>query len=133
MTISSALFGFCSSRCVLFVADLLEPLDHLAVQRLLDRNVSHRCAGTCPVPVFLVGRAHDHVPGPDLHGRLTPALREATPSSDDQSLTERMRMPRGACPWLKRDTRAGDATGLMRLKQGIDAHGGAEVFGRTLA
>src|SRR5206468_1547404 len=79
---------------VLLVADLLHPLDVLAVQPLQDRDVRHRRGRRGAVPVLLARRAPDHVTGADLLDRPSPALDEAKTGGDDQRLPERMRVPR---------------------------------------
>ena len=54
------------STPVLLVADLFHPIDHLAVNALLDRDVSHGRSGCGTMPMLLAGREPDHVTGPDL-------------------------------------------------------------------
>src|SRR5205823_5548683 len=46
---------------VIVVAHLLQPIDHLAVEGLLDGGVRHRRGRACPVPVPHSGREPDHV------------------------------------------------------------------------
>src|SRR3954469_20117584 len=60
---SSGLF-MTGSPLVLLVGDVLHPLDHLAVEPLLDGDVGHRRGGRRPVPVLLARREPDHVAGP---------------------------------------------------------------------
>src|SRR4051794_21613718 len=69
---------------VLFVGDLLEPVDVLAVQRFLDRDVRHRGHGRRAMPVLLLGRDRDHVSGPDLLDGTFPALHQAEPRRNYQ-------------------------------------------------
>src|SRR5437764_10616756 len=80
---------------ILLVADLFHPLDSLTVEGLLDRDVGHRRGGRRPVPMLLTRREPDHVAGPDLLDRPTPALRPAAAGRHDQRLTERVGVPGG--------------------------------------
>jgi hypothetical protein len=52
-----------SSLSVLFVADLFHPVHDLAVQRLLNRYVRHRCGWRGTVPVLLAGWKAHHITG----------------------------------------------------------------------
>src|SRR5205823_8825115 len=81
---------------VFLVGHLLQPVDDFAVERLLDRDMAHagRCGGAVPVP--LAGRTHDHVAGADFAFGAAPALHPAGTGGDDQSLAQRMGVPRGA-------------------------------------
>src|SRR3954468_17145749 len=83
-------------RAVLRVGDVLHPVDHLPVERFLNGDVRHRRGGRRAVPVLLVRRAPDHVPGPDLLHRAPFALHEAEAGGDDERLAEWMGVPRGA-------------------------------------
>src|SRR4051795_11019653 len=51
---------------ILFVANLLQPVDVLAVDGRLDGDVGHGSGGRCAVPVLDAWRKPDHVAGPDL-------------------------------------------------------------------
>ena len=55
--------GALRSAGVLLVADLLHPVDGLAVERFLDGDVRHRRGRRRAVPVLLAGREPDHVAG----------------------------------------------------------------------
>ena len=77
---------------VLLVGDLLEPFDWLPVERLLDRDVSHRRGRRSPVPVLLVRSNRDDVAWSDLFDRTAPALVKAATEGNDQR-TDRA----GAC------------------------------------
>src|SRR4051812_23897098 len=81
---------------VLLVADVLEPVDRLAVELFLHGDVRHRGGGRGAVPVLFTRRKPDHVAWPDLFYRPAPALYPAAASRDDQRLPERMRVPRRA-------------------------------------
>src|SRR5262245_18639807 len=64
--------GSRSSDPVLLVADLLQPVDDLAVEPFLNGDVGHRGRWRGPVPVLFSGRTRDHVPRPDLLDRPPP-------------------------------------------------------------
>src|SRR5882724_1131372 len=81
---------------VLLVADLIHPVDVLAVERFLHRDMRHAGGRRCAVPMFLAGRKPHHVAWPDLFNRSSFGLYPSKTSRDDQSLAERMRVPRGA-------------------------------------
>lgn len=53
---------------------MLHPLDHLAVKRLLNREVRHGGGGGGTVPVLLARREPDHVAWPNLFDRLVALL-----------------------------------------------------------
>ncbi len=82
--------------------------------------------------MLLTGWEPDHVTGPDLLDRSSPALREAAASRHDQGLAERVSVP--CCPSarLERDTRTGRARRIGRLEQGIDADRAGKVVGWSL-
>src|SRR3954467_2423576 len=71
---------------VLLVGHLLEPLHHLAVERLLDGDMLHRILGRRAVPMLLAGGEPDNVAGPDLLDRATVALHEPAAEEHDQRL-----------------------------------------------
>ena len=116
---------------VLFVADLFHPLDDLAIERFLNGDVGHGCCRRSPMPVLQSWREPDHITVPDLLDRAALALRPTNTGCDNQRLTERMRVPRGARTRLERDARAGGPCWSVCLKQRIDAHRAGEPIGRT--
>src|SRR5947208_7357938 len=67
------------SLAVQFVSDMLHPLDHLAVELLLDCDVRHCRGRRGTMPVFLAGREPNHVARPYLLDRAAPALHPTTP------------------------------------------------------
>src|SRR3954451_18272672 len=97
---------------ILFVADLLHPLDHLAVESLLERDVRHGRVGRGAVPVAAAGLAPDDVAGADLLAWLAVALVPAGAGGDDQGLAERMAVPRAARAGREADQGAGEAGGV---------------------
>src|SRR5208337_4583092 len=62
---------------VLFVAHVLHPVDHPAVELFLDGDMRHGCRGCSAVPMFLAGGEPHHVARPNLFHRSAPALRPA--------------------------------------------------------
>src|SRR5438067_975111 len=106
---------------ILVVADLLHPVDDLAVQRFLDGDMGHRRRRLGAVPMLLAGRRPDHVTWADLLDRSAPALHPTAARRDDQRLAERMGVPVAAGARLESDGGAGHAPRLGRLEQRIDA------------
>src|SRR5262245_60625531 len=117
---------------ILFVADLLQPLDGLAIEPFLNRDMRHRGRRRRTVPVFFSRREPDDVAGTDVFDRAAPALRAPAPSGDDQRLTERMGVPRGPGARLERDAGADRTRRIGRLKQRIDTDRAGEVLVRPL-
>src|SRR5205823_3827515 len=103
---SRALRSYHLLQSVFFVADLFHPVHDFAVQRFLNGDVRHRVRRCRAVPMLLVRRKPDDIAGPDFLDRSAVALRPAKAGSDDQCLTERMRMPCGAGTRLEGDARA---------------------------
>src|SRR5438874_11888029 len=119
--VPSVRFCMCSplagaAALILVFTDLFHPLHGLAVLLLVNRNVGHCRRGRRTVPVLFTRRDPDHVAGPDLFDRPTPALRAAHAGDDDECLTEWMRLPGGAGARLECDARARHAGGLRCLK-----------------
>src|SRR5436309_4475299 len=92
-----------ASLAVLIVSDVLHPLDHLAVELLLDGDVGHGRGRRRSVPVLLARREPDDVARPDLLDRAAPALHPAAPGRHDERLAERVSVPRRPCARLERD------------------------------
>src|SRR2546430_6264906 len=88
-------------RLVLFVADLLHPVDDLAVEVFLDCDVSHGGGRRRAMPVLLARRAPDDVARSNHSDWTTPALHEPAAGRDDQGLTPRMGGPCGPGAWLR--------------------------------
>jgi len=111
---------------ILLAAYLLHPVHDLAVELFLNGDVRHGRCRRCPVPVLLAWREPDHIAGPDELDRSAFALSPATSCCDDESLSERMRVPRSPRARLECDARALNPCRIGRLKQGIDAHRAGE-------
>src|SRR5438046_5570168 len=80
---------------VLLVGDLFHPVNHFAILLFLDGDVRHGRGWRGTMPMLLAGREPDHVTGVDFLNRSAFALGPAAARGDDESLTERMRMPCG--------------------------------------
>src|SRR3954467_14351509 len=78
---------------ILFVANLLQPVDVLAVDGLLDGDVGHGGGGRRAVPVLNAWRKPDHVARPDLLLRAAPLLHPAEARHDDKGLSDRVCVP----------------------------------------
>jgi len=74
------------ASAILFVADLLHPLDDLAIERFLNRDVCHRGRRRRAVPMLLVRRKPDHIARPNFLNRAAPTLRPSKSRGDDQRL-----------------------------------------------
>src|SRR5439155_12953067 len=123
---------FCpSSALVLFVGYLLQPVDRLAAKLLLDGDVRHRRGWRGAVPVLLTRLEPDHVAGADLLDRAALTLHPAATGAHDQSLAQRMRVPRRARARLERDAGAACARRLVRGEQGVDANGACKPLRRS--
>jgi hypothetical protein len=77
-TLSLPVFLF--PGAVLFVGDLLHPVDDLAVEFFLNGDMRHGGGGRSAVPVFFAGREPHNVAGPDLLDRSAFALCAAAAS-----------------------------------------------------
>src|SRR5690348_6663517 len=117
---------------VLRVADVLHPVDDLAVERFLDGDVGHRRGRRGAVPMAVAGRTPDRVAGADLLDRAVLALRPAAAGGDDEDLAQRMRVPGRTRARLEGDAGAGGASRFGRGEQWIDAHRTGEPLGRAL-
>jgi hypothetical protein len=78
------------------------------------------------MPVLLAGREPDHVARPDLLDGSAFALDPAAAGSDDESLTERMRVPCRPRAWLEGHAGALNECRVGRLKEWIDSDGTRE-------
>src|SRR5438552_17942489 len=120
-------------RVVLFVADLLHPVDGLAVEFLLDGDVRHRAFWRGAVPMLLSWRKRDHIPGMNLFDRTSIALHEAATIRHNERLTQWMVVPSRAGARLGRALRPLRAARSVCLEQRLDAHLAGEPLPRSLA
>src|SRR5437667_3427792 len=112
---------------ILFVVDFLHPVDGLAVEPFLNRDVRHGSRWRGAVPVFLTGRERDHVTGANLLDRAAPTPGASAARRHDERLTERVGVPCGPSAWLERDARGDDARRIGGFEQRIDANGTGEI------
>ncbi len=85
---------------ILFVANLLHPVDNLSVKLFLNGDVRHGCGWRGPVPVLLTGRKPDHITRADFLDRPALALGPAATGGYDHGLTE-------CCPRARLESYAG--------------------------
>jgi hypothetical protein len=121
------------SGLVLFVADLLQPVDRLALKRFLDGGVRHGGRRGSAVPVFFTRRKPDYIARTDFLDRPALALDTPTAGRDDQGLTERMRVPCRARTGLETNAGTNNACRVGRLEQRIDPDRTGEIIRRSLA
>src|SRR2546425_10846071 len=99
------------SSFVASVADLLHPVHGLATELFLNGDVRHGSGHRGAVPMLLTRRNPDHVTGPNLLERPSPAPREAAANRHDQGLAQRVRVHAVRAPGsnvtLAPSTRAG--------------------------
>src|SRR5207237_3954680 len=107
---------------VLLVADVLHPVDHLAVLLFLNGDMGHGRGRRSAVPVLLAGRKPNHITGPDLLDRAALALSPAASGCDYQRLAEGMRMPCGSRAWLESYAGALNESRIGCLEKWIDPH-----------
>src|SRR2546423_10124185 len=88
---------------VLLVADSFQPIDVLAVDLLLDRDVRHRRSRRGSVPVLHAGWDADDVALPHLLNGTSPTLNPTSACCHDQHLAEWMGVPGRACSGLEGD------------------------------
>src|SRR5258707_656957 len=88
---------------VLLVGHFLHPIDRLAVQPLLYRDVRHGCCRGRAVPVLLTGLEPDHVSRPNAFDRPAPALSHPIPRCHEKRLSERVGVPGRPSARLKGD------------------------------
>src|SRR5207249_1390068 len=99
-------------RAVLFVADLLHPVDDLALEFLLDGDVRHRAVRRGAVPMLLSGRTRDHISGMNLFDRTSLALHEASTIRHNERLTQGMVVPSRECARFEADARTSPTASL---------------------
>src|SRR5436305_5496358 len=90
-----------STSPILLVGNVLHPLNHFAVQRLLNGDMRHHGRRRRAVPMFFARRKPNYVACTNLFNFTALALRPPGTCGDDQRLTEGMRMPGGARTWLE--------------------------------
>jgi len=111
------------------IADLFHPVYDLAVERFLNGDMRHGRGWRGAMPMLLARRKRYHIAGMDLLNRAVLALHPTATGCDNESLAERMGMPRGAGTGLKGDAGAGRACRSVCLEQRIDPHRAGEPAG----
>src|SRR5260370_6610005 len=109
-------------RRVLLIAHRLHPIDDLAIDGLLNSDVSHRGSRRRTVPVFDARRDPNNVTRLDRLNRPAPLLNKPGAGRDDEDLAHGMRVPHRARAGLERDAPARGMPPSLRRKQLIDLH-----------
>src|SRR4051794_30801079 len=94
------------SAAILLVGDVLHPVHYLPILLFLDGDVRHGSGRSSAVPVLLVRREPDDVPGTDLFDGAAFALRPTAARGDDERLAKWMGVPCRSRSRLKGDARA---------------------------
>jgi hypothetical protein len=114
---------------VLLVSNFLQPVDVLAIQRFLDRDVRHRRRRCRTMPMLVARGASDYIACADLDDRLAFALRPAAARGDDQSLSKWMGVPGRACTRLESHAGARYTRRRGWSVQWVDPDDTGKVFG----
>lgn len=117
---------------VLLVANLFHPLDNLAVELFLKRNVRHFCRGSSTMPVLYAGRNPDDIAFVDLLNLSTLFLHPASTGGYSQGLAERMRVPRSPRTQFKTNSCSSNTRWLDYGQKRFDAHDSGKVLRRSL-
>src|SRR5260370_23331086 len=102
---------------VLLVRDLFEPVHRDTVEALLHRDMSHRGCRRRSMPVLDSGWNPNDIPLMNDLNRTTPLLYPTNTVRHDQDLAERIGVPCGARPRLKRHCATAGAAGLCRIEK----------------
>jgi len=86
---------------VLLIAYLFHPFDSFPIETFLNTDMSHARARRSAMPMFYSRRNPDDVTLKNLLDSTAPLLNPARASRDDQSLTQRMAVPRCASAGAK--------------------------------
>src|SRR5947208_823735 len=92
-----------ASLAVLFISNVLHPVDHLTIGRLLDSDVRHGRGRCRPVPVLLARREPDDISRMHLLDRPPLTLDPAAAGRDEERLAQRVGMPGRPGPRLEGD------------------------------
>src|SRR3954466_16054495 len=74
---------------ILLIANLLHPVNDLAVELFLNGYVRHGRGWRRTMPVLLAWREPDHITWPDFFNRIAFALHPAAARRDNERLTKR--------------------------------------------
>src|SRR3954454_17119717 len=105
---------------VLFIGHLFHPVDWLAIEMLLNRNVRHGRDGLRAVPMLFTGREPDYVTRTNVFDWPAPALRSDTAGRNDERLTQGVRVPGGACTGFEGNAGASDTRRICGLEQRVN-------------
>src|SRR5262249_44221540 len=108
------------------------PVHGLAIELLVDGDVSHRRGWSGTVPMLFVRPDVRDITGADFIDWLAIALDESAPSGHDERLPQRMRVPCRASARLGGDARDDDPCRCRGAEEWVDAHRTGEPFGRPL-
>jgi hypothetical protein len=110
----------------LVFTNFFHPVNGLTIELLLDGNMSHSGCGSGPMPLLFTRRKPDYISRPNFLDRFAIALNPAAASRDNESLTQRMRVPRSACARLKRNADTLNTCWGRCLKKRIDPYGASK-------
>src|SRR5436305_323128 len=111
---------------VLLVADVLHPVHDLAIFLFLNGDMRHASVRGRAVPVLFARGEPDYITGTNLLDLPAPALNPSKAGGYDQSLAERMSVPRSSCTRLEGNAGTLNKTRVRRLEEGVDADASGE-------
>lgn len=91
--------------------------------------MAHANCWACAVPMLHAGRNPNDVTRPDFLNGGAPFLHKADAGRNDERLTERMRVPSGACARLESDGCAAYPGRPAPFETVVDADGAGEILG----
>ncbi len=111
---------------VLFFTNFFHPVNGLAIELLLDGDMSHSGCEGGSMPMLFTGRKPDYISGPNFLYGFAIELNPAAASRDNKSLTQRMRVPCSACAGLERNADTLNTCRGRCLKKWIDPYSASE-------
>jgi hypothetical protein len=117
----------------LFVGNLFHPIRRITIEPFYNGNVRHGSSCRGAVPMFFTRWKPDDVTGPNFFDGAAPTLSQAAACRYDQSLTQRMGVPRCASTRLECNAGGKHASWTVRFDQGINADGAGKIFGWSFA
>jgi len=121
------------SSPVLLIVDVVHPLHSLAVQSFLNRNMRQSRSRRSSVPMLLSRRKPNHIARVNLLNRTALPLNPATARSHNQSLPQRMRMPRSTRSRFERNAGSTNERRIRRLKERVNPNCSGKPLCRTFA
>ena len=115
---------------ILFVADPFHPIGRFAIHLFLNSNMCQSRGRGGAMPMLLTRLNPNYVTWPNLLDGATPALYQTGTGYHDQSLAQRMSVPRGTRAGLERHTGTYCTGRSVPLKQGINAYITSEILDR---